>query len=154
MSRSKGSDVSPLDAHLGFWMRRVSNHVSGSFEELLKGAGCSVTEWVALRQLYEDGPSSHAALMGALGMTKGAVSKVVSRLEARGLVARRTREDFLGQSLELTDAGRELVPELARLADANDEAFFGQLADRQRRDLLELLKALAATHQMRTVPVD
>lgn len=41
-----------LDDHLGFWLRFVSNHVSGRFEKLIAAHGLTVTEWVALRTLY------------------------------------------------------------------------------------------------------
>lgn len=145
---------SPLDAHLGFWLRRVSNRVSGRFREAVEEAGSSVTEWVALRQLYDERISSHASLMAALGMTKGAVSKIVSRLEARGLVERKAREGARGQALELTSAGRRLVPRLARIADRNDEAFFACLGERRRADLLATLRDLADAHRMDGVPVD
>jgi DNA-binding MarR family transcriptional regulator len=154
MPPAKRLRVSPLEAHLGFWLRRVSNRVSGRFREQVEEAGCSVTEWVALRQLYDDRRSSHAALMAALGMTKGAVSKVVSRLEARGLVARKTREDARGQALELTPDGRRLVPRLARLADRNDEAFFACLGERRRAALMATLRELAVRHRIDVVPVD
>lgn len=145
---------SPLDAHLGFWLRLVSNQVSGRFRRAVVAAGSSVTEWVALRTLYDEGESSHAALMDALGMTKGAVSKVVGRLEAKGLLMRTSRDDGRGQWLELTAAGRRLVPKLAALADANDEAFFACLGPRRRAALREALRAIAREHRMHVVPVD
>lgn len=145
--------ISGLHDHLGFWLRLVSNQVSDSFRRRLEAAGCTVTEWVALRTLH-DAPAPHAALVTALGMTKGAVSKVVDRLETRGLVTRRTGEDRRSQALSLTAKGRALVPELAQLADENDAVFFGPLTAAQRRALLRTLKALAATHRIDTLPVD
>ncbi len=145
-------EISGLDDHLGFWLRLVSNQVSDTFRKRLEAAGCSVTEWVAMRTLH-DAPATHAALVSALGMTKGAVSKVVVRLEARGLVARRPGDDRRSQALSLTAKGRTLVPELARLADENDTAFFGPLTAAQRRALLRTLRELAATHRIETIPV-
>lgn len=153
MPRPAAAPPSPLDAHLGFWLRRVSNRVSGQFREAVEAAGSSVTEWVALRQLYE-GASTHAALGAALGMTKGAVSKVVSRLEAQGLVERRARGDARGQALALTTSGSRLVPRLARLADRNDKAFFACLGERRRAELMATLRELASEHRVDVVPVD
>ncbi len=146
--------VSPLDAHLGFWMRFVSNQVSGEFARAVEARGVSVSEWVALRTLYDQAGTTHAALMASLGMTKGAVSKVVSRLQDKGLVTRAAHAaDARAQVLALTRAGRALVPALAREADANDERFFGHLSAKQRRDLMTLLQEMVRLHQLEQVPL-
>lgn len=105
---------SSLEDHLGFWLRFVSNHVSLRFQKLLENESVTVTEWVALRTLWNESESSHATLIEALGMTKGAASKVINRLEEKGLAERklvdgRARE----QKLSLTIKGKMLVPRLA-----------------------------------------
>lgn len=154
MKRQSSRSVSPLDAHIGFWMRFVSNRVSAEFEKAMESSGVSVSEWVALRTLYDGSLSTHGALMAALGMTKGAVSKVVSRLEEKGFVERVTgATDARSQGLGLTAAGRALVPGLAARADANDAQFFGHLSATRRNDLRALLEELARVHQLKEVPV-
>ncbi|MFI5290109.1 MAG: MarR family transcriptional regulator, partial [Polyangia bacterium] len=45
--------VRPLEAHLGFWLRFVSNHVSQAFSRRLAAHEVSVAEWVVLRELLE-----------------------------------------------------------------------------------------------------
>ena len=84
--------ANPLDAHLGFWLRFVSNHVSARFQKLLEAQGTTLTEWVALRTLFDKPHTTHAELIDALGMTKGAASKVISRLEEKGLALRQQAE--------------------------------------------------------------
>jgi DNA-binding MarR family transcriptional regulator len=154
MKPSPPSPVSPLDAHLGFWMRFVSNQVSAEFARTVEARGVSVSEWVALRALYGQPEATHASLVAALGMTKGAVSKIVSRLQDRGLVTRASHEaDARAQVLALTRAGRALVPALARDADANDERFFGHLTTKQRRELMALLRQMVQIHQLEQIPV-
>jgi DNA-binding MarR family transcriptional regulator len=145
--------AAPLEAHLGFWLRFVSNHVSQRFQQLLEDRGVTVTEWVALRTLLDQGHTSHAALIEALGMTKGAASKVISRLEGKGLAERqlvtgRARE----QVLVLTAAGKALVPKLARMADANDAHFFGHLSEAQRLQLMSLMQGIVQQHGLKTMP--
>jgi len=151
--QKKQSTPSPLEAHLGFWLRFVSNHVSIRFQQLLEAKGVSVTEWVALRTLWSQDETTHAELIQALGMTKGAASKVVSRLEDKGLAGRqladgRARE----QSLSLTAAGRALVPRLAALADANDAHFFGHLPASERMALTRAMQALVQHHELKDIP--
>lgn len=147
------SPPSPLDAHLGFWLRFVSNQVSARFQQLLEAQGVSVTDWVALRTLWARGDATHADLIDALAMTKGAASKVVTRLEEKGLAERRSAQDSArGQWLVLTRAGKALVPRLAALADANDEHFFGHLPPAERRALMAAMQALVAHHQLKDIP--
>lgn len=146
--------TSPLDAHLGFWLRFVSNHVSARFQKLLETQGTTVTEWVALRALFDKPETTHAELIEALGMTKGAASKVVSRLEEKGLARRqRARDSARAQVLSLTDAGRALVPTLAAQADQNEEHFFGHLSAQEREALMKAFRGLVAHHQLKEVPV-
>ncbi len=154
MSKSRPAPVSALDAHLGFWLRFVSNQVSAEFQKAMESHGVSVTEWVALRTLYGESGSSHASLMSALGMTKGAVSKVVSRLQDKDLVSRSAdAAQARAQVLALTGAGRALVPRLAASADANDARFFGHLTATQRAQLLALLQQMVRHHGLKDVPL-
>jgi DNA-binding MarR family transcriptional regulator len=144
---------SPLGAHLGFWLRFVSNHVSQRFRQQLEAQGVTVTEWVALRTLLEQGEGSHASLIDALGMTKGAASKVISRLEEKGLAQRQWAEgNARDQRLLLTAKGKALVPRLAKLADANDQHFFGHLSPAERQALVTAMQALVQHHQLQQIP--
>ena len=148
--------VSALEDHVGFWLRFVSNHVSSRFRGLVEANGVTVSEWVALRQLYHsEQPSSPRALIEALGMTKGAVSKVLDRLERKGLAERRSDpEDGRAQGVLLTAKGRRWVPRLAALADENDAHFFDALAPAARRELTSILRELVRVHALKQVPTE
>jgi transposase len=71
------------------------------------------------------------------------VSKVVSRLDEKGLAERQHADgNARDQRLVLTAAGRKLLPQLAALADANDEHFFGHLDTAERRAPLKAMQGL------------
>ena len=147
--------VSTLDTHLGYWLRFVSNHVSHGFRKKVESRGVSVSEWVLLRQVYGAEQPSASGIAGAIGMTKGAISKLVTHLEQKGLLTRVPSDgDRRQQLLELTAEGQRLVPELARLADDNDAEFFGHLPKRARVELLQAMQALARHHRLESVPID
>lgn len=144
---------SPLVAHLGFWLRFVSNHVSARFQALLQEKDVTVAEWVAVRTLWSQDATTHAELIRALGVTKGAASKLVSRLEQKGLATRQLAAGSAReQSLRLTAAGRRLVPQLAALAHANDAHFFGHLSVTERQALARAMRALVQHHQLHDIP--
>jgi len=147
--------TSSLDAHMGFWLRFVSNHVSHAFKLKVEAHGVTVAEWVVLRALFDADNANPSEIAEKLGMTRGAISKLVDRVVAKRLVKCTVEKgDRRFQSLILTAAGRKLVPILAALADQNDAEFFGYLSDEQRSDLTTLLKDIVRQRGLKDVPIN
>ena len=89
------------------------------------------------------------------GLTRGAVSKLISRLLEKGLVTRKeSSSDRRYQDIELTLAALAVVPKLAKLADENDREFFKGLRKSERVTLTSLLKKTAALHSLKNMPVN
>ncbi len=147
--------VSELTAHLGFWLRAVSNHVSRAFAEKLGAKGVTVAEWVMLRALYGKEPTPPSRLAQAMGMTRGAITRLADRLIAKELILREASpDDGRAQTLALTPQGRSLVPELAALADRNDAEFFRHLSADERATLEKLLKRMVERSHIKAMPTD
>jgi DNA-binding MarR family transcriptional regulator len=154
-SPSRKKPVSDLEAHVGYWLRFVSNHVSHGFQMKVEAHGVTVSEWVLLREIYGSGPTSATALAARTGMSKGAVSKLLARIEAKALLERATvEEDRRNHVVALSAAGKKLVPELAQLADQNDEEFFGHLPASVKATLVGVMKDIVAVHGLKAVPVE
>lgn len=149
-------EASDLTDHIGYWMRTVSNNVSYSFARKLEASGVTVAEWAILRQMYSgDDTTSPSAVADLTGLTRGAVSKLITRLLEKGLVSRReSSSDRRYQDIELTTKGASLVPKLATLADENDREFFSCITKTERSQLKALLKKLADHLQIKTVPTE
>jgi len=138
---------SPLEAHLGFWLRVLSNHVHRTFEGELARFGVSVPQWVTLRRLFDAGPVSVTELAARVGVDQGSVSRTVERLIQRELVRREPDpNDGRATRLTLTVAGRRLVPKLAEAADRNDRRFFESLTARERSELAHTIRKLVEAH--------
>lgn len=154
-TKASSLTVSDLKKHLGFWLRFVSNNVSHAFARKLQASGVTVAEWVVMREMFDDQETSPSLLAERIGMTRGGVSKLVDRLVGKNLITRTDRaDDRRFQSIALTAAGRRLVPQLATLADQNDEEFFGPLSDRERIALLSSMKKLVQAHGLKTLPTE
>jgi DNA-binding MarR family transcriptional regulator len=146
--------VSDLSAHIGFWLRRVSNHVSQAFAAKLADREVTVAEWSLMRALYGRDPMPPSRLADEMGLSRGAISKLADRLIAKALMVREASAvDGRAQTLALTDRGSALVPDLAALADRNDAEFFDCLTPDERETLERLLKSLAQRGQMTAVPI-
>lgn len=147
--------ASPLGAHLGYWLRFVSNQVSAAFAAKLAERGTTVAEWVALRLLFDSTDMAPSELATRMGMTRGGITKLVDRLIAKDLIARHAgAEDRRYQTLELTRAGRALVPALAQLADRNDAEFFGHLTAAERAAIEAALQEIVRRQAWDAHPVD
>lgn len=152
---TKEKPPSPLEMHLGYWLRLVSNHVSAAFaDKLWEKAKIAVAEWVVLRMLY-DGPHAPSRLAERMGLTRGAITKLAGKLIKRRLISRAAdAEDGRAQILSVTARGRELVLELAVLADRNDSEFFDQLPVRERQALKHLLLKIVSVRGLRGMPTE
>jgi DNA-binding MarR family transcriptional regulator len=144
-----------LEVHLGYWLRRVSNHVSGTFARALQHHQVSVAEWVVLSQIAAHQESRPAELADQLGLTRGAVSKVLDKLEGKKWTTRRiSPDDNRVQILSLTHQGERVLPQLGRIADDNDTRFFDCLEAKEQGTLRRLLQKLTDFHQIQGVPVE
>jgi DNA-binding MarR family transcriptional regulator len=134
------SRVSSLEDHLGYWLRSVSNHVSHAFKVKVEQNGVTVAEWVIMRALFDAKAMRPGELSVRVGLSKGAVSKLLDRLCRKRLVVRNADAlDGRAQVVGLTELGRKLVPKLANAADLNDTEMFGHLDANRRLSLRSLL---------------
>jgi DNA-binding MarR family transcriptional regulator len=151
------SEPSPLQDHLGYWLRMLSNHVSGAFAGRLEKHDVSVPQWVVLRVLFDHDALPLKDIVARVGVDQGALSRMVERLVVRGLVARVQNPQHRREvAISLTKEARRLVPKLAREADENDRAFFGQLPERKRQEFFGLIKTLLALNPNESagMPID
>lgn len=137
---------SNLEDHLGYWLRCLSNFVSHSFAAKLEAEGVSVAQWVVLRTLYDKKALNLNEAAEAVGVDKSSLSRMVERLVQKGLVMRQDGINRRTLKLMLTPTGKKLVPQLAKLADANDKAFFQTLTTKKRQEFLGTIQGLLAAN--------
>lgn len=156
MAKTEKLKASQLKSHIGYRLRVVSNAVSHSFARKLTASGVTVAEWVVLREMYSGGNSTSPSLVAEqTGLTRGAVSKLIDRLLAKGFVNRaESSGDRRFQEITLTAKAIKLVPKLASIADENDETFFSVLTESERRNLFNTLVKLAESHALNTNPIE
>jgi MarR family transcriptional regulator, lower aerobic nicotinate degradation pathway regulator len=147
--------ISPLGAHVGYWLRFVSNHVSHAFARKIEGEGVTVAEWVILRELFESDAVAPSDIAARAGLTRGAISKLCDRLAAKSLITQAPgKGDRRYQVLRLTAEGHALVPKLAALADRNDAEFFGHLRPAEKKAIVAAMQDVVARHGLKTVPTE
>lgn len=139
---------SALEDHVGYWLRKLSNQVSGAFAARVEKHDVSVAGWVVLRVLFDHESLPLKDIVARVGVDQGALSRMVDRLIARGLLTRRESPNSRREvAISLTEEGRKLVPKLAREADENDRAHFAPLSARQRAELLATIQTLISANE-------
>lgn len=147
--------LSQLEAHLGYWLRYVSNHVSAAFARKVESEGVTVSEWVVLRTLIDAAPCAPRLVAERTGLHKAPISRLLDRLVQRDLVQRKADpEDARAQIISLTPKGRMLVPRLAAMADANDAEYFAHLSSTDRNHLMRILRRTVHAHGMKQIPME
>lgn len=152
---SRKIPVSDLTDHLGYWLRLVSNNVSTTFARRLAAEDVTVAEWVVLRVLFDVDELVPSKLATRMSMTRGAISKLSDRLLAKRLIERKENlDDGRAHTLKLSGKGRGLVPRLAKLADVNDQQFFGVLSSEEQSALRRTLEKIVKRHSLNDLPVN
>lgn len=93
---------------LGYLIRRVLASASQEVERQLGASDLTNAQWVPLLKLFTGQASTVAELARECHLDAGAMTRLLDRLEAKGLCRRvRSLEDRRVVNIELTDAGRE-----------------------------------------------
>ncbi|MEG3123230.1 MarR family winged helix-turn-helix transcriptional regulator [Sphingomonas sp. GB1N7] len=135
-----------LEPNLATLIRTAAAATHQALSRALMPHGVTAAEWALLRDLHAAGAVPQGQIAARLGMTAGAISKLVDRLVAKRLLVRGRGGggDRRVQIIGLTGTGALLVPELARAAGASEAALFDGLSTRERAALGAALTKLAA----------
>lgn len=134
--------ISNLEDHIGYWLRCLSNFVSDSFSQKLQRHEISVAQWVVMRTLYHNSDINLNKAAEIIGVDKSSLSRMIERLVQKNLVNRIDGKDRRSLGLSLTEEGKKIVPELANLADKNDEEFFAVLSKKEKQEFLSTINKL------------
>ena len=133
-----------MDEGLADLLRRAAQAATEATGAALAPHGVTPAEWGVIRVLHAGGPAAPSVLAERLGLTRGAVTRLVDRLRAKALVVRAVgRGDRRFQTIALTGAGAMLVPLLAASAGAAEAGVFATIPPTRRATLAALLRAIA-----------
>lgn len=165
-SNSKNADAAGLEVpdfycastyraeeSVGYLMRRILTAVGQSVEGQMSDPGSpTYPQWIPLHKLHMGTATTVAELARECLLDAGAMTRLLDRLEAKGLCRRvRSVEDRRVVNIELTDEGRDAarqVPEiLARVQNEHLSGFSAQEWEQLKsflRRILDNAQTLAA----------
>ncbi len=150
----KEHNYEPHDS-VGYMMRRIVTTVALEIEHQLEASDLTNAQWVPLLKLYTGRASTVAELARECDLDAGAMTRLLDRIEAKGLCRRvRSEQDRRVVNLELTpagtDAAKKIPAVLCRVQNAHLAGFtkpeWALLKDFLKR-ILDNAQAIEATRK-------
>ena len=133
-----------LEDHVGFLLRRAHQRHVALFLEASADHALTPTQFAALHKAVQLGRVTQNHLGRLTAMDPATIQGVVRRLTARGLLGRTTDPmDRRTAVLAPTEAGVALIARAVACARRSHEAALASLSQRERSQLLALLRRLA-----------
>ncbi|SDM14032.1 DNA-binding transcriptional regulator, MarR family [Oryzisolibacter propanilivorax] len=134
-----------LERSVGLQLRRIVNQLGAAVEQHVEPLGLTDAQWKPLLRLHLGEHANASALARDCHIDSGGLTRLLDRLEAKGLVQReRAPHDRRVVQVALTDSGRTVAARLpALLAAAQDQLLQGFDAAEQQalRGYLDRLEA-------------
>jgi DNA-binding MarR family transcriptional regulator len=113
------------------------------YNQRFRATGLQQTQVAALIHLDRIDELSQTDLAARLGMKKAATGTLIDGLEGKGLVERRRgREDRRLQLVSITDAGRDVVDTVDRMAEELGTGYRRGVSRAERVQLVSILQRL------------
>ncbi len=130
---------------LGYQLRHANLKVVNGFAERIAPHRLTATQFGLLVLVRANPGATQAELARAFGSNRSVMVRLVDKLEAAGLVARRARAgDRRSNAIVLTDRGAALLERLEREVRAHEKTVTACLNDEETETLLSLLRRLNA----------
>lgn len=130
-----------LDDQLCFALYAATHAITRRYRPLLEEIGLTYPQYLVMLALWQDGPATVGRLARRLRIDSHAVTPLVRRLEAAGLVSRRQGLDRRQVVVVASERGQEL--EVAATHAQEQVACAAGLAPEELADLRHRLHALA-----------
>lgn len=135
-----------LDDTLGYILNRVARKIHYQLNDLFKGWGITVDQWIALRFIAEDGPLCQKSLAEKLEKNPNTIKAMVDQLSKRELIHREPDEnDKRLMVLTLSDKGRSLISEIEPKEEEINTCVTNGLTEEEERTVIRLLRKLEET---------
>jgi len=126
----QADNYQPEDS-VGYMMRRILQSLAHSIETELAGSALTNAQWLPIMKLYLGQSSTAAELARDCQLDAGAMTRMLDRLEAKGLCSRsRSERDRRLVHIALTDSGRRAAQALPGvLSEVLNQHLAGMSAD-------------------------
>ncbi|MCF7927498.1 MAG: MarR family transcriptional regulator [Spirochaetales bacterium] len=126
-------------------LRQITRAIDLHSKQLQKEYGLTVPQLISLKRIQTEEPISVGRLAGQISLSHATVTRILDRLELKGLVERcRDTIDKRKISVRVTDAGKELLDQNPTLMQEVFLRRFSNLEDWEKTLILSSIQRLAS----------
>lgn len=141
-----GIDDYGIHSSTGYWIQRLATSMGQVFQAKLSQHDVTRGQWAALGALEQGDASTPREIAQFLGLDPSAVTRLLDRLEVKGLLVRRQHPaDRRSVALALTAKGKSLVPKLAACSLETNETFLMGVNQKDAASLVRIVKKMLDT---------
>lgn len=133
---------------VGYLMRTILSHVSHAIEAQLAPTGLTSAQWVPMFKLYTGHATTAAELARACSLDAGATTRMLDRMEAKGLCERkRSEEDRRVVQLALTATGTAAAAGIPAILSSVQNAYLAGFSQEEFDSLKSMLRRIVSNAQ-------
>lgn len=131
---------------VGYLMRRIVTLLAQDIERKMEPHGLTNAQWVPLLKLHISGNRTVAELARECQLDAGAMTRLLDRLEAKGLCRRvRSSEDRRVVNIELTEAGSAAAQKIPTMLCSAQNAYLLGFSEEEWQTLKGFLRRILNT---------
>jgi DNA-binding MarR family transcriptional regulator len=128
---------------VAYLMRRILTMMAQAIEHELEPSGLTNAQWLPLFKLDQESAGTVAELARKCELDAGAMTRLLDRLEAKGLCRRvRSSEDRRVVNLEMTDEGREAAKDIPAVLSRVQNAHLAGFSEEEWQALKGFLRRI------------
>lgn len=138
-----------LQDSIGYLINRAARDMQNALDKRLAPFGVTAAQWSILIRCLSEGPQPAGALTRQLSTDASAVTRLLDRLQEKGLVTRKQRlSDRRAVEVELTEKGEELTARMPGAAVAVLEHFLRGFSPTEVEKFRQFLQRLVTNGGM------
>lgn len=128
---------------IGYLISDVSRLMRTVFDRRVRHLGLTRSQWLALTRLHRKPGASQSDVAEMLEIEKASAGRLIDRLEANGWVERRAdAKDRRINRVYLSGEAERVLQSLWPIAEATNTDAMGNLTDKERDVLIDLLRRM------------
>jgi DNA-binding MarR family transcriptional regulator len=143
-------DTTSIHQSVGYWVGLLSRTMEAEFSRRLAPHGLTRMSYAVLGAMVFDAKTTPSGIADFLGLDRGAVTRLLDKLEAQDLILReRGEDDRRSVSIEVTAIGKKLARQLQAHSRAVNAQFTAVLGRDETERFIELVKLMLTQAETR-----
>ena len=115
---------------------------SKTLNQAISDYGVYSSEWTVMNLILHRESCSQAVLIEYLGVEPAAISKTLTKMEKKGIIARELRPGSRGKFIRLTDKGQQICEQISAVVVGHRQRALTALSASERRQLETMMRQI------------